>query len=172
MAGERNSVERAARWCWTLLRERPLNVVVPGLTERWGIDARRQARRLAGQSAVVVGFRYPPPYAAGPSASPRWRRLDVELDGQPLTFVTAHRHRCAHRLVDPGTHTLRVTGNGTTSLSLRFDIDVPSEQCVVVSLYPGDGVRSEEMPGRLEAVAYKQGRRQPLSEVSLLLDDQ
>jgi hypothetical protein len=139
---------------WELIRYRPLNVLVPGLTERLGIDARRLVRESRGTSAFVVSWRYPMTYAAGRGVARAWRSISVDIAGEDLCYPTAYRHRAARRSVDPGTHLLRITGTDNTNGDLVYitlRIEVPHGQPTMVTVYPALG---RGRPSRIIAKTY------------------
>jgi hypothetical protein len=98
--------------------------------------ARKRARKLAGQSAIVVSFKYPPLLLRGASLRPGWGRDVVHVGHQDKQLRSASNNPW---VIDaaPGIHEVWVDGgpfDGYTDL--RANVEVRDGHVTIVEIYP------------------------------------
>ena len=98
--------------------------------------ARKRARDLAGRSAIVVSFRYPPFLLRGASLRPGWGRDVVHVGDRDK-----HLRRASNNpwVIDatPGTYEVWVDGGPVDGYTdLRANVEVRDGQVTIVEIYP------------------------------------
>lgn len=98
--------------------------------------ARKRARDLVGESAIVVSFRYPPPLLRGVSLRPGWGRDVVHVGDQDRQLRSASNNPW---VIDaaPGIYEVWLDGGPVDGhTDLRAQVEVRDGHVTLIEIYP------------------------------------